>query len=75
MSIPMPLDFQELSLPRLELQDLGRPFSEAEVWELLKIYPSIKPLAPMGLLVAFTGRASRLSAYLDELGLHDPLYS
>jgi hypothetical protein len=33
------LDFEELGLPRLDLQDFRQPFTEAEIWEVIKELP------------------------------------
>jgi hypothetical protein len=49
------LNFEELGLPRLDLQDLGRPFTEAEIWEVIKDLPLDKAPGPDG----FTGRFYR----------------
>jgi hypothetical protein len=42
------LDFEELGLPRLDLQDLGQPFTEAEIWEVIKELPLDKAPGPDG---------------------------
>jgi hypothetical protein len=49
------LDFEELSLSRLDLQDLGQSFTEAEIWEVIKELPLDKAPGPDG----FTGRFYR----------------
>jgi hypothetical protein len=49
------LAFDELGLPRLDLQDLGQPFTEAEIWEVIKELPLDKAPGPDG----FTGRFYR----------------
>lgn len=45
------LDFQALGLPRLDLSMLGRPFTEEEVWEVVKNMAPDKAPSPDG----FTG--------------------
>jgi hypothetical protein len=42
------LDFEELSLSRLDLQDLGQPFTEDEIWDVVKNYPWTRLLVPRG---------------------------
>jgi hypothetical protein len=49
------LDFEELGLPKLDLQDFGQLFTEAEIWEVIKELPLDK--APG--LDGFTGRFYR----------------
>lgn len=40
------LDFQALGLPQLDLLDLGRPFTEAEIWEVIRDLPLDKAPSP-----------------------------
>jgi hypothetical protein len=42
------LDFEELGLPRLDLHDLDRPFTKAEIWEVIKDLPLDKAPNPDG---------------------------
>jgi hypothetical protein len=45
------LDFKELGLPRLDLQNLRQLFTDAEIWEVIKELPLDKTPSPDG----FTG--------------------
>jgi hypothetical protein len=49
------LDFEELGLLRLDLQDLDQSFTEAEIWEVVKDLPLDKASSPNG----FTGHFYR----------------
>lgn len=47
------LDFQALGLPQLDLSDMGWPFIETEIWEVIKDLPLDRAPGPDGFTCRF----------------------
>jgi hypothetical protein len=54
------IDLQALGILSHDLADLELPFSEEEVWAIIKQMPSDKAPGPMALLSSFSRHAGRL---------------